>query len=161
GAQGRRLRPRQPALPGGLPGLPRRRPAAGHAPGRRQEPELRELRRRHGRARTDHPRRPHPAHLRAGAPRRRRPERLPLHVGSVQEGTGPGGRLMATPDQERPVLPLPAREIPIPTSVSPEAQAAMAMAPLPEPDHPAPDDPDAWRAMIAAQDAAIAGMMAD
>ena len=68
---------------------------------------------------------------------------------------------MAVGEQERPALCLPAREIPIPTSVSAEAQAAMAMAPLPAPDHPAPDDLDGWRAMIAAQDEAIAGMMAD
>lgn len=67
---------------------------------------------------------------------------------------------MATTDQERPVLRLPAREIPIPTSVSPEAQAAMATAPLPAPDLPAPHDRDSWRAMIATQDAAIAQMMA-
>jgi len=66
---------------------------------------------------------------------------------------------MATTDQERPVLHLPARDIPIPTSVSPEAQAAMAMAPLPAPDLPAPTDHGSWRAMIAAQDAAIAQML--
>jgi epsilon-lactone hydrolase len=68
---------------------------------------------------------------------------------------------MAAPAEPRPALRLPAREIPIPASVSPEAQAAMAIAPLPEPDRPAPDDHDGWRAMIAAQDAAIAGMMAE
>ena len=67
---------------------------------------------------------------------------------------------MAATDQERPVLRLPARDIPIPTSVSPEAQAVMAMAPLPAPAQPAPDDRDGWRAMVAAQDAAIAQMMA-
>ena len=63
------------------------------------------------------------------------------------------------PDLERRVLHLPARDIPIPTSVSPEAQAAMAMPPMPSPAQPAPKDRDGWRAMVAAQDAAIAQML--
>ena len=55
---------------------------------------------------------------------------------------------------------LPARDIPVPSTVSREAQAVMARPPAESVEFPALDDPQAWRAMIAADDGAIAAMMA-
>ena len=64
-------------------------------------------------------------------------------------------------DDARPVLHVPARDIPIPTSVSEEAQAILAMPAMGAPDEPAVDDLDGWRAAIAEHDASIAALMAD
>lgn len=62
---------------------------------------------------------------------------------------------------ERPgTIRLPAREIAVPSTVSSEAQAVMAKPPMERPEFPALDDPQAWRAMIAAHDGALATMMA-
>ena len=55
---------------------------------------------------------------------------------------------------------LPARDISVPSTVSREAQAVMARPPAESAEFPALDDPQAWRAMIAAHDGAIAAMMA-
>jgi acetyl esterase/lipase len=55
----------------------------------------------------------------------------------------------------RPVLHVPAREIPVPASVSPEAQAVLAAGPAGPPgadDYPPLDDHAAWRAYIAEKD---------
>ncbi|HTR69179.1 MAG TPA: alpha/beta hydrolase [Mycobacteriales bacterium] len=60
----------------------------------------------------------------------------------------------------RPILHVPARDIPIPTSVSPQAQAVLSMPPSESAPFPALDDIDAWRTMIAAQDETVARMMA-
>ena len=48
----------------------------------------------------------------------------------------------------------------MPASVSKEAQAVIANTPAQRTEYPALDDPEAWRAMIAAHDGAIAAMMA-
>jgi epsilon-lactone hydrolase len=63
---------------------------------------------------------------------------------------------------ERPgTIRLPARDITVPSTVSREAQAVMASPPPAEASQaPALDDPEAWRASIAAHDGAIAAMMA-
>jgi epsilon-lactone hydrolase len=55
---------------------------------------------------------------------------------------------------------LPARDIRVPSSLSPQAQAVLANPPAERFDYPPLDDPAAWRAMIAAHDAAIAAMLA-
>jgi len=55
---------------------------------------------------------------------------------------------------------LPERDIRVPSTVSPEARAMMASPPAESFEFPAPDDPKAWRTMIAAHDGAIAAMMA-
>jgi monoterpene epsilon-lactone hydrolase len=55
---------------------------------------------------------------------------------------------------------LPARDIVVPSTVSREARAVMANPPAERIESPAVDDPEAWRAMIAAHDGAIAAMMA-
>jgi acetyl esterase/lipase len=60
----------------------------------------------------------------------------------------------------RGTIRLPARDIPVPASVSREAQAVIANTPAQRAEYPALDDPEAWRAMIAAHDGAIAAMMA-
>lgn len=62
----------------------------------------------------------------------------------------------------RPVMHLPARDIPVPTSVSPEAQAVLARG-VAGPPHqwppalplPSVDDTDGWREMIAAHEKAV------
>lgn len=56
-------------------------------------------------------------------------------------------------------LLVPARDVPPPSSVSPEARDVLAMGPVGPADYPAPDDVDAWRAMIAAQDEMLLSMM--
>jgi epsilon-lactone hydrolase len=62
---------------------------------------------------------------------------------------------------ERPgTIHLPARDIAVPSTVSPEAQAVLANPPAESFESPALDDHQAWRAMIAAHDDAIAAMMA-
>ena len=62
---------------------------------------------------------------------------------------------------ERPgTIRLPARDIPVPSTLSREAQAVLASPPSERAEYPALDDPDAWRAMIAAHDDALATMMA-
>lgn len=62
--------------------------------------------------------------------------------------------------EPRGVIHLPARDIPVPSTVSPQARAVLANPPAESFEFPALDDPKAWRAMIAAHDAAIAAMMA-
>ena len=62
--------------------------------------------------------------------------------------------------EPRGTIRLPARDIPVPASVSKEAQAVIANTPAQRTEYPAPDEPEAWRAMIAAHDGAIAAMMA-
>jgi acetyl esterase/lipase len=59
----------------------------------------------------------------------------------------------------RPVLRVPAREIPVPTSISPEAQAVLARGVIEGIAHPPLDDLDAWRKMIAAGDQMVLGMI--
>lgn len=66
-----------------------------------------------------------------------------------------------TIEATRPVLPVPAREIPVPTSISREARAVLASGPLPKRDYPPLDDADAWRAHIAAQDESLLPMLGD
>jgi monoterpene epsilon-lactone hydrolase len=62
---------------------------------------------------------------------------------------------------ERPgTIRLPARDIAVPSTVSREAQAVMANPPAERAEYPALDDHQAWRAMIAAHDGALATMMA-
>jgi epsilon-lactone hydrolase len=62
---------------------------------------------------------------------------------------------------ERPgTIHLPARDIAVPSTVSQEAQAVLANPPAESFESPALDDHQAWRAMIAAHDDAIATMMA-
>ena len=62
---------------------------------------------------------------------------------------------------ERPgTIHLPARDIAVPSSVSRQAQAVLANPPAESFEFPALDDQQAWRAMIAAHDDAIAKMMA-
>jgi monoterpene epsilon-lactone hydrolase len=62
--------------------------------------------------------------------------------------------------EPRPVLHLPARDIPVPTSVSPEAQAILAMPPMEQPESPPAHDLDGWREFVATRDEAIKAMMA-
>ena len=65
-----------------------------------------------------------------------------------------------TAADSRPVLRLPARDIPVPSSISPEAQAILAMGPLvPESEYPPLDDHDAWRAMIAKRESVVLQML--
>jgi epsilon-lactone hydrolase len=59
----------------------------------------------------------------------------------------------------RPVLQVPAREIPVPTTVSPEAQAMLAMGPMQMPESPALDDRDGWKKLIAETDAMVLEML--
>ena len=54
---------------------------------------------------------------------------------------------------------LPARDIRVPSTVSKEAQAVLANPPAERFEFPPLDDLEAWRAMIAAHDGAIAAMM--
>ena len=62
--------------------------------------------------------------------------------------------------EPRGTIRLPARDIAVPTTLSKEAQAVLANPPPAErAEYPALDDPQAWRAMIAAHDGAIAAMM--
>jgi len=62
---------------------------------------------------------------------------------------------------ERPgTIRLPARDITVPSTVSREAQAVLANPPSESFESPALDDHQAWKAMIAAHDGAIATMMA-
>jgi acetyl esterase/lipase len=56
---------------------------------------------------------------------------------------------------ERPVLHIQARDVPVPTSVSAEAQAVLSMPPLPATVYPALEDIAGWKAYVAAQDEAI------
>ena len=59
-------------------------------------------------------------------------------------------------------LELPARNIPVPTSVSPEAQAVLGMGVLSPPtEYPPVDDLEAWRALVAAQDAVVTAMLSE
>jgi epsilon-lactone hydrolase len=60
---------------------------------------------------------------------------------------------------DRPVLHVPARDIPIPTSVSAEAQAVLAMPPMAGPELPPLDDVDGWRRAISAHNEAIAPLV--
>ena len=62
-------------------------------------------------------------------------------------------------NDDRPVLHIPARDIPIPTSVSAQAQAVLSMEFPPAPEYPAPADHDAWRTMIAAHDRVVEAMV--
>ena len=62
--------------------------------------------------------------------------------------------------ERRGTIRLPARDIAVPSTVSREAQAVLANPPAERVEFPALDDPEAWRAMIAAHDGAIAAMMA-
>jgi epsilon-lactone hydrolase len=62
---------------------------------------------------------------------------------------------------QRPgTIHLPARDIAVPSTVSSQAQAVMANPPAERFEFPPLDDQQAWRAMIAAHDGAIAKMMA-
>ena len=66
-----------------------------------------------------------------------------------------------TAADSRPVLHLPARDIPVPSSISAEAQAILAMGPLvPESEYPPLEDHDAWRAMIAKRESVVLQMLA-
>ena len=66
-----------------------------------------------------------------------------------------------TAADSRPVLHLPARDIPVASSISAEAQAIIAMGPLvPESKYPPLDDHDAWRAMIAERESMVLQMLA-
>jgi acetyl esterase/lipase len=66
-----------------------------------------------------------------------------------------------TAADSRPVLHLPARDIPIPSSISAEAQAILAMGPLvPDSKYPPLDDHDGWRAMIAERESMVLQMLA-
>ena len=60
---------------------------------------------------------------------------------------------------DRPVLHVPARDIPIPTSVSAEAQAVLTMPAMQSPEYPPLDDLDAWREMIAEYDKTVGAMV--
>lgn len=55
--------------------------------------------------------------------------------------------------QNRPVLRVPAREIPVPSHLSPQAQAQLAMGAMSNPTWPVQDDIDAWRRLVQNQDA--------
>ena len=59
----------------------------------------------------------------------------------------------------RPVIHLPARDIPVPRSVSPEAQAVLAMPAMDEPERPALADLDGWREVIRTHDETIGALM--
>lgn len=59
------------------------------------------------------------------------------------------------------ILVVPERRIPIPSSVSAEAQAVLAMPPMEPTNYPAPNDRDAWVAMIAENDQMVATMVGD
>jgi acetyl esterase/lipase len=62
---------------------------------------------------------------------------------------------------ERPgTIRLPARDIAVPSTISPQAQAVLASPPSARAEYPALDDKQAWRALIAAHDGALATMMA-
>ena len=64
-------------------------------------------------------------------------------------------------DHTRPVLHLPARDIPVPASVSPRAQASIVRGLAARPTrYPEPEDLDGWRALAAATDAAVRDMVA-
>lgn len=73
---------------------------------------------------------------------------------------------MTMSDAARPVTHLHARDIVVPASVSPEAQAVLALGkagpPYQWPASPLPtiDDPDGWRAMIAAHEASVLELFA-
>ena len=59
-------------------------------------------------------------------------------------------------------LEVPARDIPVPASVSPEAQAVLGMGLLSPPTgYPPVDDLEAWRALVAAQDAVVTAMISE
>jgi monoterpene epsilon-lactone hydrolase len=60
--------------------------------------------------------------------------------------------------EDRALLQVPARAIPIPASVSPEAQAVLAMRPMASPEYPPLDDVEGWRKMIEATDAMVLAM---
>jgi acetyl esterase/lipase len=64
-----------------------------------------------------------------------------------------------TQADHRPVLHVPARDIPIPTSVSAAAQAILAMPRRPAPPYPAAGDIPGWRDYAAAMNAAILPFM--
>jgi monoterpene epsilon-lactone hydrolase len=64
-----------------------------------------------------------------------------------------------TTTEERVVLHVPARDIPVPTSISPEAQAMLAMGPMEAPANPELDDIDGWRKMIAETDEMVFTML--
>jgi monoterpene epsilon-lactone hydrolase len=66
-----------------------------------------------------------------------------------------------TVSEDRGVLQVPARVIPVPTSVSPEAQAFLAMGPLVAPEYPALDDVEGWHKMIAATEEMVLGMFSE
>jgi epsilon-lactone hydrolase len=66
-----------------------------------------------------------------------------------------------TVSEDRAVLQVPARVIPVPTSVSPEAQAILAMGPLVAPKYPALDDIEGWKKMIATTDEMVLGMLSE
>src|SRR5262245_19810847 len=59
----------------------------------------------------------------------------------------------------RPVLRLPAREIPVPASVSPQAQAMRAMPQQEGSGYPALDDVAGWKATVAERDAMLLAML--
>ena len=63
--------------------------------------------------------------------------------------------------EDRVVLKVPERVIPVPTTVSPEAQAYLAMGPLQAPGYPALDDVEGWRTMVAATNQMMVGRLAD
>ncbi|TMK57778.1 MAG: alpha/beta hydrolase [Actinobacteria bacterium] len=63
-----------------------------------------------------------------------------------------------TTSDARPVLHIPARDIPIPTSVSPEAQAVLARPHMPAEDYPALEDIDGWHATIKSHDERMSTM---
>jgi epsilon-lactone hydrolase len=63
-------------------------------------------------------------------------------------------------NDNRAVLHVPAREIPVPGSISPEAQAVLAgTAVIDATEYPALDDPEGWRALVSAQDETVLAMM--
>jgi acetyl esterase/lipase len=70
----------------------------------------------------------------------------------------PGGDRVTTSD-ERPVLLVPTREIPVPSHLSPAARAVLSMGPLGDSAFPALDDAEAWRAMARERDAVVGAMM--
>jgi acetyl esterase/lipase len=59
-------------------------------------------------------------------------------------------------EQLKPVLHVPAREIPVPAHLSPQAQGWLAMSPRIESAYPTLDDKEGWKQFIAATDAMIA-----
>jgi len=63
-------------------------------------------------------------------------------------------------NDSRPVLHVPARDIPVPTSVSPQAQAMLALGPVgPTVAWPESGDVEDWRAAVAAQKRALFEMV--